>query len=216
MIKRGIDIAVSLTWLIVLSLPLAMIALAIRLESHGPVFFRQKRVGKDGRVFVIWKFRTMVDGAVNKGLGVTVVKDDNRITRIGRLLRALSLDELPQIINVLNGDMSLIGPRPTLPHQVEVYTPHQRRRLEVRPGITSWASVNGRNRLPWEERIELDVWYVDNLSVWLDVKILFKTLWVAFVTRDGVYAEEGANDDFGSDPAELPSKTQNAGSRTNN
>ena len=111
--------------------------------------------------------------------------------------------------------MSLIGPRPTLVHQVEAYTPHQRRRLEVRPGITSWASVNGRNRLPWEERIEMDVWYVDNLSLWLDVKILFKTLWVAFVTRDGVYAEDGANDDFGSKPPEVPAETTNAGSRTN-
>ncbi len=189
--------SISLIWLILLSLPFVLIAMAIKLESRGPVFFRQRRAGMHGRPFVIWKFRTMVDGAARKGLGNTVVKDDARITRTGKVLRALSLDELPQIINILTGDMSLIGPRPTLMHQVEAYTSHQRRRLEVRPGITSWASVNGRNRLPWEERIEMDIWYVDNLSLWLDIKILFKTLWVAFVTRDGVYAEDGANDDFG-------------------
>ena len=200
MVKRGIDISVSLTWVILLSLVFVMIGLAIKLESRGPVFFRQRRVGVGGKPFVIWKFRTMVDGAVHRGLGTTVTKGDTRITRVGKLLRALSLDELPQIFNVLNGDMSLIGPRPTLMHQVEAYTDHQRRRLEVRPGITSWASVNGRNNLPWNERIEMDIWYVDNLSLWLDIKILFKTLWVAFVTREGVYAEDGANDDFGVTP----------------
>lgn len=197
MTKRGIDISISLIWLILLSLPFVFVALAIKLESRGPVFFRQKRVGRDGKVFVIWKFRTMVDGAAKKGLGLSVVKDDARITKTGKLLRALSFDELPQIMNILTGDMSLIGPRPTLIHQVEAYNSHQRRRLEARPGITSWASVNGRNRLSWEDRIEMDIWYVDNVSLRLDIKILFKTLWVAFVTRDGVYAEDGANDDFG-------------------
>ncbi len=203
--KRGIDISISLIWLILLSLPFVFVAFAIKMESRGPIFFRQKRVGKDGRVFVIWKFRTMVDGAVNKGLGLSVEKDDVRITKTGKLLRALSFDELPQIINILTGDMSLIGPRPTLVHQVEAYNSHQRRRLEVRPGITSWASVNGRNRLSWEDRIEMDIWYVDNVSLWLDIKILFRTLWVAFVTRDGVYAEDGANDDFGATPPSKPS-----------
>lgn len=197
MTKRGIDIFISLTWLILLSLPFVFIAFAIKLESRGPIFFRQKRAGLNGNVFVIWKFRTMVDGAAKKGLGNQVTKDDARITRTGKLLRALSLDELPQVVNILTGDMSLIGPRPTLVHQVEAYNSHQRRRLEVRPGITSWASVNGRNRLSWEDRIEMDIWYVDNVSLWLDIKILFRTLWVAFVTRDGVYAEDGANDDFG-------------------
>lgn len=211
MTKRGIDISVSLIWLVLLSLPFVLIAVAIKLESRGPVFFRQRRAGRHGDVFVIWKFRTMVDGAARKGLGARIVKDDARITRIGKVLRALSIDELPQIINVLTGDMSLIGPRPTLVRQVEAYNSHQRRRLEVRPGITSWASVNGRNRLPWAERIEMDIWYVDNLSLWLDIKILFKTLWVAFVTRDGVYAE-GANDDFGATtPAAATSSATESG-----
>ncbi len=207
MTKRGIDIAISLSWLILLSLPFALIALAIKAESRGPVFFRQKRAGARGKVFVIWKFRTMVDGAAKKGLGDRVEKGDARITRIGSLLRALSLDELPQIFNILNGDMSFVGPRPTLTHQVEAYNDHQRRRLEVRPGITSWASVNGRNRLSWEDRIEMDIWYVDHLSLWLDLKILFKTFWVAFVTRDGVYAEDGANEDFGAPLAPLAKST---------
>jgi lipopolysaccharide/colanic/teichoic acid biosynthesis glycosyltransferase len=137
----------------------------------------------------------MVDGAVNLGLGYQTSRDDARITRIGIGLRKLSLDELPQFFNVLTGQMSLIGPRPTLMYQVEQYTPEQRRRLEARPGITSWASVNGRNRLSWADRIKMDVWYVDNWSLWLDARILLKTFWVAFVTQDGVYAE-GANDDF--------------------
>ncbi len=215
MTKRGIDISVSLIWLILLSLPFVFIALAIKLESRGPIFFRQRRAGMNGEVFVIWKFRTMVDGAVHKGLGNTVTKDDARITRTGKLLRALSLDELPQIMNILTGDMSLIGPRPTLVHQVEAYNDHQRRRLEVRPGITSWASVNGRNRLSWEDRIEMDIWYVDNLSLWLDIKILFRTLWVAFVTRDGVYAEDGANDDFGATPAAVSSNAPKTGTEVN-
>ncbi len=202
MIKRGVDISVSLIWLILLSLPFVLVAMAIKLESRGPIFFRQKRAGLDGQIFVIWKFRTMVDGAAKKGLGNKVVKGDARITRTGKLLRALSIDELPQIMNVLSGDMSLIGPRPTLVHQVEAYNSHQRRRLEVRPGITSWASVNGRNKRSWEDRIEMDIWYVDHLSIWLDIKILFRTLWVAFVTRDGVYADDGANDDFGGPKTE--------------
>ena len=124
------------------------------------------------------------------------------------LLRGGGRIVLDQIFNVLNGDMSLIGPRPTLVHQVEAYSSRQRKRLDVRPGITSWASVNGRNRLSWADRIELDIWYVDNLSVWLDLKILYKTLWVAFVTRDGVYAEEGANDDFGAAQAAATPKTE--------
>lgn len=202
-IKRGIDIAAALAWIIFLSAFFAAIALLIKLDSRGPVFFRQQRAGKDGRLFVIWKFRTMVHGAANRGLGARTSSDDDRITRVGRWLRRTSLDELPQIINVLKGDMSLVGPRPTLPHQVERYTEHQRRRLETRPGITSWASVKGRNRLPWSERIELDIWYVDHVSLWLDIKILFRTLWVAFVTADGVYADGGANDDFGATPAQL-------------
>jgi len=199
LIKRLFDIVVSLMGLAVLAIPFVLIALAIKLDSKGPVFFKQERVGKDGRKFICWKFRTMVEGAINQGLGVTVAQDDPRITRVGRFLRNWGLDELPQLINVLKGEMSLVGPRPTLPYQVELYDDFQKRRLDVKPGITGWALVNGRNRLPWEERIKLDVWYVDHWSIWLDFKIILKTFWVVLVTREGLYGEGGVNDDFRRD-----------------
>ncbi len=154
---------------------LALSALAIKLEDCGPVLYRQRRVGKDGVEFELLKLRTMVVGAERQGAGWAVNQGDPRITRVGRVLRRLSLDELPQLWNVLRGDMSIIGPRPTLAYQVEQYTPRQRRRLEIKPGLTGWAQVNGRARLPWDERIELDVWYVDNRSLWLDAKILART-----------------------------------------
>ena len=154
---------------------LALAALAIKLEDGGPILYRQRRVGKDGIEFELVKLRTMVVGAERQGAGFAVNEGDPRITRVGRILRRLSLDELPQLWNVLTGDMSLIGPRPTLAYQVERYTPRQRRRLEVKPGITGWAQVHGRARLPWDERIELDVWYVENRSPWLDLKILART-----------------------------------------
>jgi lipopolysaccharide/colanic/teichoic acid biosynthesis glycosyltransferase len=194
--KRTLDIAGGLLALLALSLPMALIAIAIKLDSRGPVFFRQERIGKGGKAFMIWKYRTMVVGAASKGLGAQVVKDDDRITRMGRTLRAFSLDELPQLFNVLTGDMSLIGPRPTLRYQVEAYTPHQRQRLNMRPGITSLASVKGRNNLSWADRIELDVDYVKRASLWLDFRIFVRTFWVAFITREGVYNDEGVNDDF--------------------
>jgi lipopolysaccharide/colanic/teichoic acid biosynthesis glycosyltransferase len=184
--------------LILLALPFVVIALAIKVNSKGPVFFRQDRAGKDGQTFRIWKFRTMVDGASKIGLKNTVAYSDPRITSVGKALRNLSLDELPQLINVFQGTMSLIGPRPTLPYQIDSYNEYQWQRLLVKPGITSWASVNGRNSLPWVQRIELDVWYVQNRSFWLDVKVLFKTFWVAFVTREGLYGSDGVNDDFGA------------------
>ena len=196
MLKRLIDIFLSGVALVLLTIPLAIIAVLVRLDSSGSPFFKQERSGKDGKRFVIWKFRTMADGSANLGLGVRTSRDDDRITRVGRFLRMTSLDEVPQLINVFLGDMSLVGPRPTLPYQVETYNAHQRRRLEVRPGITSLASVKGRNSLSWQDRIEFDIWYVDHQSLWVDVKILFRTLWVGFVTREGVYAETGANDDF--------------------
>lgn len=196
LLKRLLDVAVSAVGLAVLAIPFALIALAIKLNSRGPVFFKQERVGKDSKRFICWKFRTMVEGAVNQGLGVTVAQDDPRITRVGRFLRNWGLDELPQLINVLKGEMSLVGPRPTLPYQVELYDDFQRRRLVVKPGITGWALVNGRNRLPWEERIKLDVWYVEHWSLWLDLKILFKTFWIVLITREGLYGEGGVNDDF--------------------
>ena len=199
-LKRVIDILLSLIGLVLLAVPFAIIALVIKLDSKGSVFFRQERVGKDGRSFKVWKFRTMVVGAVRKGLGYNVAKDDSRITRVGALLRNWGLDELPQLINVLVGNMSLVGPRPTLRYQVEHYDDFQRRRLQVKPGITSLAVVSGRNALSWKERIELDVWYVEHWSLWLDIKILFRTLWTVLVTHEGLYGEDGVNDPFVAPP----------------
>ncbi|MBS3946931.1 MAG: sugar transferase [Dethiobacter sp.] len=160
------------------------VAVAIKLDSSGPVFFRQERAGKDGRVFKIFKFRTMVVDAETMGAGVFVEKEDSRITKVGKWLRDTSLDELPQLINVLLGEMSLVGPRPTLPYQVERYDERQRQRLLLRPGITGWAQVSGRNSLTWPEKIELDIWYVENWSLRLDIKILWQTIYVIFDKQD--------------------------------
>jgi lipopolysaccharide/colanic/teichoic acid biosynthesis glycosyltransferase len=173
--NRALDVAGSALGLTVASPLLAAAAVAIKLEDGGPVLYRQRRVGLHGEEFDLLKLRTMVVGAETQGAGWAVNRGDPRITRVGRLLRRLSLDELPQFWNVLRGDMSLIGPRPTLAYQVEQYTPRQRRRLGVKPGLTGWAQIHGRARLPWDERIELDVWYVENRSPWLDVKILLRT-----------------------------------------
>ncbi len=175
MTRRAFDIVVAATAL-AMAAPLLLIAIvAIRLESKGSAIYRQRRVGQHGRDFELLKLRTMVVGAERQGAGFAVNEGDPRITRVGRVLRRLSLDELPQLVNVVRGDMSLIGPRPTLRYQVERYNERQRRRLDVKPGITGWAQVHGRARLPWDERIELDVWYVENRSLWLDVKILART-----------------------------------------
>ncbi len=174
---------------------LLMIAAAILIESGRPILFVQLRVGQSGRLFQILKFRTMIQGAVQRGLATTVTRDDDRITRVGAFLRSWSLDEFPQLVNVLRGEMSVIGPRPTLDYQVARYTAYQRRRLEVKPGITGWAQVNGRNALPWVRRIELDIWYIDHFSLWLDARILFRTIGV-FFRRDGLYGDGGVNDDF--------------------
>jgi lipopolysaccharide/colanic/teichoic acid biosynthesis glycosyltransferase len=154
---------------------LALAALAIKLEDRGPVLYRQTRVGKDGSDYELLKLRTMVVGAETMGAGLAVNRGDSRITRTGRLLRRLSLDELPQLWNVVRGEMSVIGPRPTLRYQVEQYDERQRHRLDVRPGITGWAQVNGRAELPWADRIELDVWYVEHRSASLDLRILART-----------------------------------------
>jgi lipopolysaccharide/colanic/teichoic acid biosynthesis glycosyltransferase len=170
-----LDVAGAGAALIVTSPVLAVAALAIKLEDGGPVLYRQRRVGKDGLAFELLKLRTMVVGAERQGAGYAVDRDDPRITRVGRVLRRLSVDELPQLWNVLRGEMSLIGPRPTLRYQVDRYTDRQRRRLEVKPGLTGWAQIHGRAMLPWEERIELDVWYVEHRSPWLDLKILMRT-----------------------------------------
>jgi lipopolysaccharide/colanic/teichoic acid biosynthesis glycosyltransferase len=175
MIRRLIDILLAGT-VLVLSSPILLLAmLAIRLESRGPAIYRQRRAGRDGAVFELLKLRTMVDGAEHIGAGLAINANDSRITRVGSLLRRSSLDELPNLVNVLRGEMSLIGPRPTIPAQVEQYTDRQRGRLAVKPGITGWAQVNGRASLPWSERIELDLYYVEHRSLALDLKILLRT-----------------------------------------
>jgi len=173
--NRALDVVGASLGLVLASPFLAAAALAIKLDGGGPVLYRQARVGRDGHEFELVKLRTMVVGAERQGAGWAVDHGDPRITRVGSVLRRLSLDEVPQLWNVVRGEMSLIGPRPTLAYQVEQYTPHQRRRLDVRPGITGWAQVQGRASLPWEERIELDVWYVEHRSPRLDLKILART-----------------------------------------
>jgi len=174
-VNRAADVAIAGAALVVASPLLGIAAVAVKLGDGGPVLYRQTRVGRDGVDFELLKLRTMVVDAEHQGAGLAVNENDARITRAGRILRRLSLDELPQLWNVLRGEMSVIGPRPTLRYQVDRYTPRQRRRLEVRPGITGWAQVHGRAALPWAERIELDVYYVEHRSPWLDLKILAKT-----------------------------------------
>jgi lipopolysaccharide/colanic/teichoic acid biosynthesis glycosyltransferase len=174
-LNRTFDVAAAGVGLALTSPLLATAAAAIKLDDGGPVFYRQRRVGLHGREFELLKLRTMEVGAEARGAGFAVDEGDPRITRVGRVLRKLSLDELPQLWNVVRGDMSVIGPRPTLAYQVERYTARQRRRLEVKPGITGWAQIHGRARLPWSDRIELDVWYVEHHSPWIDLKILART-----------------------------------------
>jgi lipopolysaccharide/colanic/teichoic acid biosynthesis glycosyltransferase len=174
-VNRSFDVILAAAGLALASPLLVVASAAIKLDDGGPVIYRQRRVGLHGREFELLKLRTMVVGAEKLGAGYAVNEGDARITRAGRLLRRASLDELPQLWNVLRGDMSMIGPRPTLAYQVERYTERQRRRLEVKPGLTGWAQANGRASLPWEERIELDVWYVENRSPRVDLVILAKT-----------------------------------------
>src|SRR5688572_10480699 len=183
------DAALAAVLLAVTSPLLALAALAIRLESRGPVFYRQRRVGLGGEPFELWKLRTMVPGAETMGAGIYVIEGDARITRVGRLLRRFSLDELPNLVNVLKGDMAIVGPRPTVQEQVDRYTDRQLRRLKVRPGITGWAQVNGRASLPWPDRIELDVWYVAHRSLWLDLRILARTARM-LASGHGLYSED--------------------------
>ena len=174
-LPRVADLAIAVVSLIAVSPLLAAAAIAIRLESPGPVLYRQRRVGRDGEIFELFKLRTMRQGADPVGVGTAVTSEDPRVTRVGRLLRRFSLDELPNLFNVLRGEMRIVGPRATLPAQVELYTPRQRRRLDLRPGVTGWAQIHGRAGIPWEERIELDVWYVEHRSLRLDLKILART-----------------------------------------
>jgi lipopolysaccharide/colanic/teichoic acid biosynthesis glycosyltransferase len=174
-LPRAADLAIAVIALALVSPLLLAAAIAIKLESQGPVFYRQRRVGKDGLIFELFKLRTMRQGADPVGVGTAVTAGDPRVTRVGSFLRRYSLDELPNLINVLRGEMRIVGPRATLPAQVELYTPRQLRRLDLRPGVTGWAQIHGRAGIPWEERIELDVWYVEHRSLGLDLKILAKT-----------------------------------------
>ncbi len=186
---RVLDVVMASVLLAISSPLLAAAALAIRIESRGPAFYRQRRVGRKGVPFDLWKLRTMVPGAEEMGAGIYVLEGDPRITRVGRLLRRLSLDELPNLLNVITGEMSIVGPRPTIQEQVDRYTERQRRRLEVKPGITGWAQVNGRTSLPWPKRIELDIWYVEHRSLWLDLRILGRTV-MLLVSGKGLYSED--------------------------
>ena len=199
--NRVLDVVGASVGLALASPFLAAAAIAIKLGDRGPVLYRQQRVGKDGREFELVKLRTMVVGAERQGAGWAVNRGDPRITRVGSVLRRISLDEVPQLWNVVRGEMSLIGPRPTLAYQVEQYTPHQRRRLDVRPGVTGWAQVQGRASLPWDERIELDVWYVDHRSPWLDAKILARTPLALF---GGTYKGKAGGWRAGGEPPQTP------------
>ncbi len=187
--KRALDLAVASVGLAVAAPVLAVAATFVRLETHGHALYRQRRVGRDGEPFELYKLRTMVHGAESMGAGLAVDVGDDRITRVGALLRRTSLDELPNLFNVLQGEMSVVGPRPTVQVQVDRYTERQRRRLEVKPGITGWAQVNGRASLPWHERIELDLWYVEHASLALDLRILAATIRMV-LTGHGLYKGE--------------------------
>jgi len=175
---HAVDRFLAALGLIVLSPLLLAAAIWIKLDSRGPVVFRQQLVGRDERPFEMLKLRTMAAGSDPVGVGTAVLRDDPRVTRSGRFLRRTSLDEIPNLVNVLRGEMAIVGPRPTIPAQVVTYTPDQKRRHEVLPGITGWAQVQGRAGIPWEERIELDVWYVDHRSLALDACILARTVWL--------------------------------------
>lgn len=186
-VKRFLDVTASFLGLVLLSPLLLAVSILIKIDSRGPVIFRQKRIGRNGKVFEIYKFRSMCVGAEKTGSGVYSRKGDARVTRIGKILRATSIDELPQLLNILKGEMSFVGPRPPLtyhPWKYEEYTDFQKRMFEVRPGITGWAQVNGRKDVEWHKRIELNVWYVDHMSLLLDIKIMFMTAFKVLTNAD--------------------------------
>ena len=180
--KRVFDLLLTFPALLLLLPVLFVVAVLVRWNLGSPIFYKQKRPGKDGIPFMLYKFRTMRDEKDKNG---TLLPDDKRLTRLGKFLRSTSIDELPELWNVLKGDMSLVGPRPLLMQYLDRYTPEQARRHEVKPGITGWAQINGRNAITWEEKFKLDVWYVDNRSLWLDVKIIFMTIW-KILKRQGI------------------------------
>lgn len=186
-VKRFLDVTASFLGLVLLSPLLLAVSILIKIDSRGPVIFCQKRIGRNGKVFEIYKFRSMCVGAEKTGSGVYSGKGDARVTRIGKILRATSIDELPQLLNILKGEMSFVGPRPPLtyhPWKYEEYTDFQKRMFEVRPGITGWAQVNGRKDVEWHKRIELNVWYVDHMSLLLDIKIMFMTAFKVLTNAD--------------------------------
>lgn len=186
-VKRFLDVTASFLGLVLLSPLLLAVSILIKIDSRGPVIFRQKRIGRNGKVFEIYKFRSMCVGAEKTGSGVYSGKGDARVTRIGKILRATSIDELPQLLNILKGEMSFVGPRPPLtyhPWKYEEYTDFQKRMFEVRPGITGWAQVNGRKDVEWHKRIELNIWYVDHMSLLLDIKIMFMTAFKVLTNAD--------------------------------
>lgn len=190
--KRVLDVGLALLLLLLLFPVLVIVAVCIKLDSKGPAIFTQERLGLQGKVFLIYKFRTMQVNAEHTGSGVYSGKNDDRVTKMGRILRATSMDELPQLINILKGDMSFIGPRPPLtyhPWDISAYTPQQLRMFEVRPGITGWAQIHGRKCVYWPKRIEMNVWYVENLSLALDVKILVMTVFKVLGNRDNENTE---------------------------
>lgn len=186
-VKRFLDVTASFLGLVLLSPLMLAVTILIKIDSRGPVIFRQTRIGRNGKVFEIYKFRSMCVGAEKTGSGVYSGKGDARVTRIGKILRATSIDELPQLLNILKGEMSFVGPRPPLtyhPWKYEEYTDLQKRMFEVRPGITGWAQVNGRKDVEWHKRIELNVWYVDHMSLLLDIKIMFMTAFKVLTNAD--------------------------------
>jgi lipopolysaccharide/colanic/teichoic acid biosynthesis glycosyltransferase len=215
-IKRLLDLFLASTAVIILSPALGVISSLVRMSSAGPILFRQKRLGVNGRVFTIYKFRTMVAHDEASLAGLFTYSADPRITPVGRILREFRLDELPQLFNVVRGDMSIVGPRPLLPEFLPYYSDRDKERLLVRPGITGWQQVNGAAQRTWTERIALDVWYVNNASVWLDFKILWRTIGVA-LTREGVYASNGSQLSTVPDAARpmVAQEFDNGGNRSN-
>ena len=194
--KKQMDFWISSICLIVLSPLFLIIAFFIKMDSNGPIFFRQERVGRDEKIFKIWKLRTMVQNAENIGSGYEVAKNDPRITRVGKFIRRFGIDELPQFINVVFGEMSLVGPRTALPHQVKKYDEFEKKRFQVKPGITNInIAMKGWNILPWKERIKWDIWYIENWSLWLDLKILFKTPLIVLLGK-GQYGEKGIVEEY--------------------
>lgn len=197
-VKRMIDIVFALLGIVITAIPMLIVALIVKIDSDGFVIFKQQRIGRNGKVFSIYKFRTMCVNAEHTGSGVYSQKDDPRVTKIGKILRATSIDELPQFFNVLKGDMSFIGPRPPLtyhPWNYEEYSVFQKRMFEMRPGITGWAQVNGRKEVEWTKRIEMNVWYVDHVSLWLDIKIVFMTIYKVLFNANNVSVGETVSKD---------------------